>query len=279
MDRAALAQAFPYIYWMLLVGLGVGAFAFVAITGRSSDATRGYLRFTAACAASLAGLGLLADLSLTVAPALVIRLPPADLELLRRAALATFAGLAITSVVVGGNPVRLRRQAVALATLVAGGLTLAAAAFGWAPSAPDGVPLLLQLMLLSLASGGALAALVLGHWYLVTPRVSERPLLLQARVLAGVLVLQLAVFATWALFGGGPRQAAFESLTGGAALFGWLRLVVSLVFPLVLVTMAWATARTRSMESATGLLYIAVAAIFAGTIGAATLYLAEGVLV
>ena len=159
------------------------------------------------------------------------------------------------------------------------GVALAAAAFGWSADKADGVPFLLQLVCLSAAAGGALAALVLGHWYLVTPRLSIQPLVLLTRVLAAVVAFQLALFAIWALFGGGPGQAPFESLTGSAALYGWLRLVVSLVFPLVLAVMAWRTSLTRSMESATGLLYIAIAAIAAGTIGAAALYVTQGVLV
>ena len=50
-------------------------------------------------------------------------------------------------------------------------------------------------------------------------------------------------------------------------------------FPIVLVWMAWRTALTRSMESATGLLYINFAAVLAGTIGAAALYVSSGILV
>jgi hypothetical protein len=156
---------------------------------------------------------------------------------------------------------------------------LAAAAFGWSADWADGPPALLQLVCLSAAAGGALAALVLGHWYLVTPRISIQPLVLLTRALAAVVVLQLVLFVTWALFGGTTSQQPFEALTGSAALYGWLRLVVSLIFPLVLATMAWRTSLTRSMESATGLLYIGMAAIAAGTIGAAVLYVTQGVLV
>ena len=58
-----------------------------------------------------------------------------------------------------------------------------------------------------------------------------------------------------------------------------LRLLVTIAFPIVLVWMAWRTALTRSMESATGLLYINFAAVLAGTIGAAALYVSTGILV
>jgi hypothetical protein len=272
----AYAAALPFVYWVLLAALGVGSLGFVALTAAFSDATRGYLSFTALMAGVLAGLTLLTDLGLSFAPTVVIRPAAAEIDVLRRLGLAA---LLVGAVVFALSAGRLRPRRLGVAVGLAGGVgALVAAAVGWAPSLADAPPLAVQLGLLSAATGGALAALVLGHWYLVTPRVSERPLLLQTRLLGGVLALQLAVFAVWALFGGGPRQEPLEALNGSAALLGWLRVAVTLVFPLVLAAMAWATARTRSMESATGLLYICVAAVLAGTIGAATLYVGEGLL-
>jgi hypothetical protein len=174
-----------------------------------------------------------------------------------------------------------RSTPVKVAAVVAGvgiGLTLGAAAFGWAPTAVDAVPLLVQLVMLSLVTGGSLAAVVLGHWYLVTPKISDKPLVLQARLLLGLVGLQVLLFIVWTTLGGGPGQGAFDAFSGGNLLLVVLRLVVSLLFPLVLCWMAWKTALTRSMESATGLLYINLAAVMAGTIGAAALYLSTGLL-
>ena len=76
-----------------------------------------------------------------------------------------------------------------------------------------------------------------------------------------------------------PDGEPFSTLTGPEALFVWLRLIVGIVFPLVLVWMAWRTALTRSMESATGLLYIELAVVLASTIVAAGLVFGEGLLV
>jgi hypothetical protein len=75
------------------------------------------------------------------------------------------------------------------------------------------------------------------------------------------------------------RRRPFSSLTGPWALFVWLRLIVGLVFPLIVCWASVQTARTRSMESATGLLYINVGSIAAGTILAAGLYFGAGLLV
>ena len=137
------------------------------------------------------------------------------------------------------------------------------------------MPLLVQLAVLSVATGGALAAIVLGHWYLVTPKISERPLILQSRLLFIAIGLQALLFVTWTTLAGGPGQA----LQSDSLLLIALRLIVTLLFPLVLVYMALRTAQTRSMESATGLLYINLAAVMAGTIGAAALYVSSGILV
>jgi hypothetical protein len=139
------------------------------------------------------------------------------------------------------------------------------------------VPLLVQLLALSAVTGGSLAAVVLAHWYLVTPRISERPLVLATRLLFSAILVQLLLFGTW-VSTGVPGGEPFAALGGPNAIFVWLRLVVGLIFPLVLVWMAWRTALTRSMESATGLLYIELALVMASTIVAAGLAVGEGLL-
>jgi hypothetical protein len=88
------------------------------------------------------------------------------------------------------------------------------------------------------------------------------------------------LFWAWIATGAGPADTPpFSSLTGPWALFVWLRLIIGLIFPLVVCWASVQTARTRSMESATGLLYINVGSIAAGTILAAGLYFGAGLLV
>ena len=277
MATPALVQSFPYVAWILLAALAFGSFLFVVVTRLTTDATTGYLRFTAACSALLAILVLLVDGGLIAPQTLLIRESPTDIGRLRSMGLVSFVVVALTYAVV----LRYPRASPALggAGIAVAAVTLAAAAFGWAPTPVDGVPLLVQLGVLSAVTGGALAAIVLGHWYLVTPRISERPLILQARALLWLLVVQLLLFVTWTTLGGGPGQAAFDAFAAGSALLVILRAVITIVFPVALAYMAWRTAQTRSMESATGLLYINLAAVLAGTIGAAALYVSSGTLV
>ena len=123
--------------------------------------------------------------------------------------------------------------------------------------------------------------MILGHWYLVTPKLPEAPLILLARVL---LVGRGHPGRPVRRRGSRPararrtRRRSARSI-GQWALFVWLRLIVGLIFPLVVSWAAVQTARTRSMESATGLLYINVGTIAAGTILAAGLYFGAGLLV
>jgi hypothetical protein len=162
---------------------------------------------------------------------------------------------------------------------VAGVGTLLVASFGWQdPGVVDALPLFVQLTSLSVVAGGSLGAVILAHWYLVTPRISERPLVLTTRLLSVAIALQLLLFLVW-LAVGYPDQPPFAALTGPQALFVWLRLIVGILFPLLLSWMAWKTAQTRSMESATGLLYIELALVLASTIVGAGLAFSVGLLV
>jgi len=87
------------------------------------------------------------------------------------------------------------------------------------------------------------------------------------------LVLLLALARTTAA----PAGWALAGAAFALALLG--RELVLPFGALVLVWMAWRTALTRSMESATGLLYIELAVVMASTIVAAGLFFGEGLLV
>jgi hypothetical protein len=274
-----IAENLAFINWIVLTALAVGAFAAVVLARVRTDATRGFLAFTAAAATILALLALASDGALPATSAGSPVSPDPAWELPRRAALAAFAGIAALEVVVlaRGRPAAVP---VGLAGVAVGGAIFVFGALGWGGGALTAVPLLVQLVVLAAATGGVFAAMILGHWYLVTPRLSEGPLVLFTRALTLILALQVALFVVWAATGAGPGGAGpFAVLVGPWALFVWLRLVVGLLFPLIVSWAAVQTARSRSMESATGLLYINVGSIAAGTILAAGLYFGAGLLV
>ncbi|HET7169631.1 MAG TPA: hypothetical protein VFI69_10560 [Candidatus Limnocylindrales bacterium] len=279
MSATQIAQNLAFINWTVLTGLAVGTFAAVVLLRRRSAATSGYLGFTAACAIAFGILAWLSDgaLPASLGSSPVVLDPAFDGP--RRTALVAFCVLAA-----GGLIVRRAAPAAAawldLAALGAAALTLVTGALAWGGSSSGVLALLLELLVLAAATGGVFAAMVLGHWYLVTPKLPEAPLILLARILLGVLIAQVVLFGAWVATGAGPAGGApFSALTGQWALFVWLRLIVGLAFPLVVSWAAVQTARTRSMESTTGLLYINVGTIAAGTILAAGLYFGAGLLV
>ena len=276
MPNQSLLESLAYVNWALLFSLALGNLATVALLRWRTDASRGYLAFTAACAALLAGISYLLDGGLPAPEGLAIHTATPALDAVRRGGLAILAVLAAAEVVARLRAVR--RPWFGLAGSGAGVVAALAAGLGWAGPTWPGAAFAVQLLVLAAATGGVLAAMILGHWYLVTPHLSGTALILAARALTGVVILQIGLFAAWAALGIGP-YGPLAVLTGGEALFVWLRFAVSLVFPLILSMMAVRTARTRSMESATGLLYIDTAAIIAGTIVAAALLFGAGVIV
>jgi hypothetical protein len=273
-----IAESLAFINWTVLTALAVGTLAAVVAGRLRTEATRGYLAFTAFSAAVFGLLAFLADGGLpALSPELAVRADPAW-ELPRRMGLAA---LPIVAVLYGVLLARGRRATpVAAAGLAAGGLVLVAGALSWGGGGLESALLIVELAALAVGLGGVWASMVLGHWYLVTPKLPEAPLIRFARWLLLGLLVQLGLFLVWIAIGAGPEGApAFAALVGPWALFVWLRLLVGLVFPLVVSWAAIQTARTRSMESATGLLYINVGTIAAGTILAAGLYFGAGLLV
>jgi hypothetical protein len=274
-----IAHNLAFINWTVLTGLALGSYAAVVLLRRRTAATRGYLGFTTACAV---GFGLLAWASDSALPASlgsspVVVDPAWDGP--RAAALGAFCVLAIGGLVARRFATRMA-PGIEWAALLAAGLTLGFGALAWGGGSLGTVTLLAQLIVISAATGGVFAAMILGHWYLVTPKLPEAPLLLLARSLLAVVVLQVVLFWAWVATGAGPADGApFAALVGPWALFVWLRLIVGLIFPLIVSWASVQTARSRSMESATGLLYINVGSIAAGTILAAGLYFGAGLLV
>ncbi|HLX33692.1 MAG TPA: hypothetical protein VKR30_00445 [Candidatus Limnocylindrales bacterium] len=278
MPAARIAESLAFINWTVLTGLAIGSFTAVALARLRTAATRGYLAFTGIVGVLLGLLALASDYGLPGPAAGSPITIDAGWDPVRRAALVAFLVLAIAYDV---EILRGRRAPwLASAGVAAGAAVLLLAAVSWGGGPLGALLLAIELLSLSAALGGVFAAMVLGHWYLVTPKLPEAPLVSVARAVAIVVAVQIALFILWLAVGAGPAGTpAFAALGGSWALFVWLRLIVGLVFPLVLSWAAIQTARTRSMESATGLLYIDVAAIAASTVVAAGLYFGAGLLV
>ncbi|MEO8572298.1 MAG: hypothetical protein ABI553_11455 [Chloroflexota bacterium] len=279
MPATQIAQNLAFINWTVLTGLALGSYAAVVLLRLRTTATPGYLRFTTLCALAFGVLAVISDSALpdTLGDSPVVVDPAWDGP--RFVALLLFCVLAAASLVARRADRRLA-TAVEWSALAAAVATLVFGALAWGDGSLGAIALLVQLAVVSAAIGGVFAAMILGHWYLVTPKLPEAPLILLARALLLVVVIQVVLFVAWVGTGAGPADVApFSSLVGPWALFVWLRLIVGLIFPLIVCWASVQTARSRSMESATGLLYINVGSIAAGTILAAGLYFGAGLLV
>jgi hypothetical protein len=114
----------------------------------------------------------------------------------------------------------------------------------------------------ALLLGSATSAMLMGHNFLVAPNMTMTPLYRLLGALATALGLRLLIdgvaLAWW------TSEHDLANLTADALLWLPVRWLVGLLAPAVLCVMAWQTARIRSTQSATGILYVVVLFCFLG---------------
>ena len=168
-----------------------------------------------------------------------------------------------------------------------------------ATSAFGGVFTVASFFAAAFALGGVMTAMWLGHWYLVTPALSERPLLFSTTVVLVAILAQVAfslaagpntLFGSQVTPSSHPATVAVPTpaATHGSEVkpldapqitplssdaIGWLHVLVGFVMPLVLGGLAWKLIRDRSFQSATGMLYLVVVCALAGEAMARGLFL------
>jgi hypothetical protein len=132
--------------------------------------------------------------------------------------------------------------------------------------------------------GGACTAMILGHWYLVIPslQVSHLQSIVKvhmASMAVRVVVVGAAVWfaiATWQPDAGPSFRHYIFSVEG---IFFWQRVLFGLAGPAVLSYLTWETAKIRSTQSATGILYVDFFTVVVGEVLAKYIVLATHVAV
>jgi hypothetical protein len=254
-------EALPFVNWIFWAALSSGTLLVIGGTELLGGTTRGYRLFMAWLLVVFAAILVLSELSL---PAGAAASATADL---RRPLAFGFAGGCVAYLVasIRGWP----RAWLAVGVGVVGLLALIVLA---AAGGTDSVALFAgQLVLAAVALGAVNAAMLLGHWYLVTPKLSPAPLRRMMVVLAGALVLQAVAFALALLVVGR------DPLEGDLAWLTWLRLAAGIILPLVATVLAILASRAASLQASTGLLYIGLALVMAGSIAGASLSYLTGV--
>ena len=139
------------------------------------------------------------------------------------------------------------------------------------------------LIAAALLLGWSLVAMLLGHWYLIAPRLTFRHLTTFCRVLVATVVVR--VLAEGASLAAAARvdpllePNPWRALTslGAEGIFFWFRLLWGLLMPLVLALMALRCAEQRSNQSATGILYVLLVGTFIGEITGLYLSVTTGI--
>ena len=234
MAAQRIAENLAFINWTLLTALGVGAFGAVVLMRSRTSATRGFLGFSAACAA---GFGLLAHLSdgalvqAAAAPGSTVAIDPAWTTP-RDDALIAFAILALVYAFVLGRPIA---PLVAVGGLVAGIGAIAAGAMAWGGGPLGTIVAFGQDLLLAAATGGVFVAMILGHWYLVQPGLERGPVKDLVRWSAIVWPFEIAVF----LWPTGMVQVLNGVISDGYhGILGWIWATCA-VATIALVGLTW----------------------------------------
>lgn len=255
-------EALPLVNWLFWASLTGGTAGVVGLSEVMGGTTRGYRLFMAFVIAAFAAILVLSEVALPQGAPGVRRL------------LVLGCGAACLGYVVASVG-RLPRSGLGVLAALLG--TAAAVVLTAETVLPRGgtvvsVIFAMNVLIATVALGAALAAMLLGHWYLVTPRLSPAPLRRMMWLLGGALVAQGLAFAAGVLL-----VPAGEALSGSLAWLTWLRLIAGIGLPLGITVLAIAASRAPSLQATTGLLYVALALVMAGSIAGTSIAYLTGV--
>ena len=261
------------ILFLFLSHLGIGIIVTLVLVSREAGVK--FFRFNAGLAAILVGV------------AFVFRPPETGATEPGRAALVSLA-IGEAAVVVYwatvGRVLASIRPAIVAMGVGASVVALVAQALAVASDRGVTVQALTVASFLSSAAflGGACTAMILGHWYLVIPslQVSHLQSIVKvhiASMLVRVVVVAAAVFLAIATWQPGLGPSFRYYITSVAGVFFWQRVLFGLFGPALLSYLTWETAKIRSTQSATGILYVDFFTVVVGEVLAKYLLLATRV--
>jgi hypothetical protein len=261
-------EALPYTLLLILAELSIGSLLVTLASDLRGGVTRGFVMTMALCVAVTGALTYWTATSINLGSDVDgYRIDPDWFSPAKRAIfVVTLASVIyMFAAFMGWDPVgRIAGIAGAIAGVLAVGLLagmLAPPTWGY-PGA------FLALLAGTLAMGAVSVSMVWGHWYLTEGKLPSWPLRDLAWVLIGALAFQTVVIALNLVVPvretPRPASAVDVGLFGNPAFY--LRIGVGLVFPVILAVLSLRTTRIRAMQSATGLLYICMGAVFAGEV-------------
>ncbi|MCI0890500.1 MAG: hypothetical protein J4O04_06810 [Chloroflexi bacterium] len=270
-------EALPYAVLLILAEFSVGSLIAVLFVDARGMAPSSYVKLSAGIVAVAASLMLLSALNVSSIDLEGYRLKDGMFGPVRTFAAGFFA-ISLVYCVLAFRQERERSLLVGGLGAIVGVIMIGLLAYQVSPPTWGFPGPLSSLLVGTLALGFVSEAMLLGHWYLVSPKMAGRPMEETTAVLFGVMAVQALLLIVNAAIPvrEAPETAAVlaGSLASNPAF--WLRVGVGLLFPLALAFMAWRSSLEYSMMSATGLLYIAVGGVFVGEVLARGLLFVTG---
>lgn len=184
---------------------------------------------------------------------------------------------------VGRTLASIRPVVVAIA-VIGGGAAIVLEAAALSAGRSSATQALTMASFLSSAAllGGTCTAMILGHWYLVIPsmQVSHLQAIVKwhmASMVVRIAVVAAAVFLAMATWQPGLGPSFRHYIMSVDGIFFWQRVLFGLVGPAILSYLTWQTAKIRSTQSATGILYVDLFTVVVGEILAKYILLATRV--
>lgn len=261
-------EALPYTLLLILAELAIGSLWITLVSDLRGGVTRGFVLTMALCIAVTAALAYWTAVTLTIGTDVDgYRIDASWFSLSKDALLVVTATstLYMIAVFMGWDPVG---RLAGIAGSVAGLVAVIAFAGMFAPPTWGFPATMLALGAGTLAMGAVSVAMVWGHWYLTEGTLPAWPMRELAVITIAAIVFQTVVVAINLAVP--VRETPTPASPLDADIFAnpafYLRVSVGLIFPVILAVLAYATTRIKAMQSATGLLYIAMGAVFAGEV-------------
>jgi hypothetical protein len=260
--------ALPYTLLLILAEMAIGSLWVTTASDLRGGVTRGFVMTMAFLVAVFAGLAFWTAAVLSIGPDVDgYRINPGWFDPAKNMLLVVLGLSAVYTfaVFMGWDPVgRISGILGSAAGLIAVGLFAAMLA----PPTWGYPAILVALLGGTLAMGAVCVSMTWGHWYLTEGALPAWPLRDLALVLIAALALQAVVLlvnlAVPVRETPTPENPVDVGIFANPVLY--LRIGVGLVFPIVLAVLALRTTQIRAMQSATGLLYICMGAVFAGEV-------------
>lgn len=262
------AEALPYTLLLILAELAIGSLWVTVGSDLRGGVTRGFVMTMALCVALTAGLTYWTAQGINIGTSVDGYAVNADwFEPTKRAVLVVLGTsiLYMFSVFMGWDPVG---RLAGIAGSIAGAIAIGTLAAMLAPPTWGYPGELAALLAGTFAMGAVSVSMVWGHWYLTEGSLPAWPLRDLAWFLIAALLFQAIVVAVNLFIPvretPTPASPVDVGLVANPALY--LRILVGIAFPVVLAVLSLKTTRIRAMQSATGLLYICMGAVFAGEV-------------